>query len=107
MKKAVVILISVLTLFVLVGCTAKAALKDADVVGKWRCELYGSELLIEYTPDSRFISHTDGTENRYTVENGCIVTYVEGDVSSEISLDAKVDGDTLTYGGVEYTRVEN
>ena len=37
MKKAVVILISILSLFVLVGCTAKAALKDADVVGKWRC----------------------------------------------------------------------
>ena len=107
MKKIVVWFILAPTLFAIVGCAAKAPIKDADIVGKWRCELYGSELLIEFTPDSRFISHTDGTENRYTVENGCIVTYVEGDVSSEISLEASVDGNTLTYGGVEYTRVEN
>ena len=105
MKKIIVLLLSVLMFLAFACCSSEAALSESDVVGKWRCELYGSELVIEFTPDSRFISHTDGTENRYTVENGCIVTYVEGDVNSELAIEASVDGDTLTYGGVEYERV--
>lgn len=107
MKKIIALFAVVILLITFAGCSSEKALSEADVVGKWRCELYGSELYIEFTPDSRFISHTDGTENRYTVENGCIITYVEGDVFSNIALEASVNGDTLTYGGVEYTRVKN
>ena len=105
MKRIIVIALLFLSVLTFICCSSKEVLKDSDVVGKWRCELYGSELVIEFTPDCRFISHTDGTENRYTVENGCIVTYVDGDVNSELAIEANVDGNVLTFGGVEYTKI--
>ena len=97
-----------LAVFVLTACGSKGS-----VVGTWSCELYGSELVIEFTDDGRFIdrtasdifNYTGGTENQYRIRNGKLEVYVEDDPTSVVTLEYSVDGDVLTLGGVEYKRV--
>lgn len=92
-------------MLLIVGCGSPSVdLSADDLVGKWRCELYGSELLIEFTDDGRFISYTDMSENCYRIENEAVVTYVDGVLESEVTMKAKVTGDKLVLGGLEYTR---
>lgn len=76
-----------------------------NVVGKWKCELYSSEQIIEFTSDGRFIDHTSYAENRYRVSGSEIVTYVEGEKGSEVAIPYKVNGTTLMLGETEYIRV--
>ena len=95
---------ALLFLFAAVACAACAAGK-ANVTGVWSCELYGSEQILEFTDDGRFIDRTSFTENRYRIERGRIVVYVEDEPGSELSFDYKVEGDTLTFGGAEYTKI--
>lgn len=106
MKKYIFTAICIAIVIVLCCCSASHTLSESDIVGKWRCELYGSELIIEFTPDNRFISHTDGMENRYAVEDGYVITYVEGFFDEGIKLEAYVTDGVLTYGGVEYEAVK-
>ena len=106
MKKCIFTAICIAIVIVLCCCSASHTLSESDVVGKWRCELYGSELLIEFTPDNHFISHTDDTENRYAVENGYIITYVEGCYDDGVKIEASIRDGVLIYGGVEYEAVK-
>ncbi len=97
-----------LAVFILTACGSKG-----NLVGTWSCELYGSELVIEFTDDGRFIdrtasdifNYTGGTENQYRIRNGKLEVYVEDDPASVVTLEYRVDGDVLTLGGVEYKRV--
>ena len=59
----------------------------AELCGRWVCELYSSSKVIEFTDDGKFISYSDKgiyidydsyDVSNYRVENGVIVTYVEG-----------------------------
>lgn len=102
MKKILVLLLAVL-ITILCGCSGHS-LRKKDIVGVWGCELYGSMLIIEFTEDNEFISHTDGSVNQYKIKGDNIITFVEGVPESEVSLDAVVKGDTLIYGGVEYVK---
>ncbi len=87
------------------GAPSKSLTAD-DLVGRWKCELYGSELVIEFTDDGRFISHTDMSENFYRIENEMLVTYVDGIPDSEVAMSAKVNDEKLVLGGLEYTRLD-
>lgn len=110
MKKRM-FLLALASAAVLGGCaasdTAKKNSSAESVVGEWRCELYGSELRVEFTEDGKFIDKTDFSENSYRIEDGRIITYVDGDEYSEVALEYSVDGDILTFGGVEYERAES
>lgn len=110
MKKRM-FLLALASAAVLGGCaasdTAKKNSSAESVVGEWRCELYGSELRVEFTEDGKFIDKTDFSENSYRIEDGRIITYVDGDEYSEVALEYSVDGDVLTFGGVEYERAES
>ena len=105
-KRCLVAIVCVMVVVTLGGCVSSDTLSQAELVGKWRCELYGSELIIEFTPDNRFISHTDGAENCYDVDNGYIITYVEGCYDDGVKIKAELNDDVLIFGGVEYTPVE-
>ena len=105
MKKHIFITVLIIVML-LCGCQEAYTLTESELAGKWRCELYGSELIIEFTPDNRFISHTDGIENRYAVEDGYIITYVEGFYDEGVKIKASVNDGILTYGGVEYELVK-
>ena len=90
------------------GCGSQS--KDLSVdhlAGRWKCELYGSELVIEFTDDGRFISHTDMSENCYRIEDGMIVTFVENILGSDVKVEAKVKDNILIFGGVEYIRFDH
>lgn len=91
---------SLLLLVLLTACGQKK-----ELVGVWRCELYGSELLVEFTDDGKFIDHTDSVENRYRIKGDSLEIYVQDAPESTLSIDFKVSGDTLTFGGAEYERV--
>lgn len=92
---------SALLLLTLTACGEKSKL-----IGLWRCELYGSDLIVEFTRDGKFIDHTDSAENRYRVKGKTLEIYVEDDPESTLSIDFSVKGDTLTFGGAEYERLE-
>lgn len=91
----------------LCGCSDKQKNDTEKLDGVWVCELYGSALVIEFTDDGRFIDRTSFTENNYKIENGKIITYVDGVQDSELALEYSLDGDTLVFGGVEYRRAKN
>ncbi len=77
------------------------------IVGKWVCELYSSEQIIEFTSDGKFIDHTSGSINHYSVSGNEIVTYIEDIPESEVEIEYKIKGDTLVFGNIEYKRYEN
>ena len=77
------------------------------IIGKWVCELYGSDLVIEFSEDGSFIDHTSGSINKYFVSDGKIVTYVEGVPESEIAIDFEVKDGLLIYGKTEYKKYED
>lgn len=77
-----------------------------NVVGVWRCELYSSEQIIEFTSDGRFIDCVTYSENRYRTNGSKIIIYVEGEPNSEVSMPYRVNGSTLILGETEYTKVE-
>ncbi len=89
-----------LLLLLLTACGQKK-----ELVGVWKCELYGSELVVEFTADGKFIDRTDSVENRYRIKGDSLEIYVEDAPESALSIDFKVSGDTLTFGGAEYKRV--
>ena len=95
---AVILAFAALSLF---ACSKDG--KDTPV-GTWSTELYGSEQIIEFTTDGYFFDHTSGYVNRYRTEGNNIVTYVEGEEGSEISLPYSVKDDVLVYGRAEYKR---
>ena len=74
--------------------------------GKWKCELYSSEQIIEFTKDGKFVDYGTLSENRYRLDGEYVITYVEGDASSEVKIPYRVKGNTLIFGGLEYTRTE-
>ncbi len=92
---------SALLLLTLTACGEKSKL-----VGVWRCELYGSDLIVEFTRDGKFVDHIDSVENRYRVKGKKLEIYVEDAPESMLEIDFSVKGDTLTFGGAEYERVK-
>ena len=92
-------------LLIIVASFSSCIGNKGKVVGKWVCELYGSEQIIEFTEDGSFIDHTSGSVNRYTVSGGKIVTYVEDVPESKIAIEYKVSGDTLVFGNAEYKKL--
>lgn len=109
MKKNLVLASALgLVIGLLCACGAKES-----VVGMWSCELYGSEQVVEFTADGRFVDHSllnlsvssQDTENRYRIKSSKVEIYVEDDPSSTVALDYSVKDDVLTLGGVQYTRV--
>ena len=84
----------------LTACGAKES-----IVGVWRCETFGSELVLEFAADGTFTDVTDGVSNRYRIEGKNVVTYVEDEEDSEVTIPYTVKKDVLTLGGVAYTRV--
>lgn len=109
MKRITLMGILLAALVVLCACGTKGS-----VVGIWSCELYGSEQVIEFTSDGKFIDHTltkvfdstMNTENRYRIHNASVEIYVEGDPASVVALEYSVKDDVLTLGGVAYQRIE-
>lgn len=107
-------LLGFIPVFLAAVCLLCACANKGNVIGVWSCELYGSEQIIEFTSDGKFIDRTvtgffgnaDGTENCYRVKNGKLEIYVEEDPTSTVTLEYSVKDDTLTLGGVEYQRVE-
>ena len=97
----------VLSLITLAFLATLCACKDnkEDLAGVWQTDLYGSQQIIEFTKDGYFIDHTTGDVNRYRISGGKIVTYVEGEKSSEVAIPYSIEGDTLKYGVAEYTKV--
>lgn len=97
-----------LSLLLAVMCldACSGAGKD-KIIGKWVCELYGSDLVIEFADDGSFIDHTSGSNNKYFVSDGKIVTYVEGVPESEIAIDFEINDDVLIFGNTEYKRYES
>lgn len=107
MKKAnkfLTLLLIVASIMIVICSCAKDI--NINPVGKWKCELYSSEQVIEFTKDGRFIDYGTLSENRYRLEGENVVTFVEGDPSSEVAIPYNVKGNTLVFGGLEYTRVE-
>ena len=109
MKKNLVLASALgLVIGLLCACGAKES-----VVGMWSCELYGSERVVEFTADGRFVDHSllnlsvssQDTENRYRIKSSKVEIYVEDDPSSTVALDYSVKDDVLTLVGVQYTRV--
>ena len=76
-------------------------------VGTWRCASIGSESVIELTYDGDFIDHVSGAANKYRLQHGCIVTYVEDEPGSEVALPYEMRGGMLYIGDAAYERVEN
>lgn len=102
--KRVLIIFTVLLIIItcLISCSANGNIK---LIGKWSCELYGSEQIIEFTKDGSFIDHTSGSVNRYLVSGGKIVTYVEDTPESKVAIEYKVKGDILVFGNTEYKKL--
>lgn len=95
------IIIAAMLVSVLAGCG-----KENNLTGAWKCELYSSEQIIEFTDDGRFIDHTSGAENRYRIKGGSIVVYVEDAPESELEIDYKIKDGKLVFGETEYVKTE-
>ena len=108
--KKILVLASTLGLVIELLCACGA---KESVVGLWSCEFYGSEQVVEFTADGRFVDHSllnlsvssQDTENRYRIKGSNVEIYVEDDPSSTVELEYSVKDDVLTLGGVQYTRV--
>lgn len=101
------IVAAILTAALLISATlCSCGAGGGSVVGVWKCELYSSEQVIEFTSDGRFIDYVSGCENRYRTDGANIITYVDGVPGSEVAIPYKVKGSTLLLGETEYTKVE-
>lgn len=77
---------------------------ERDIVGMWAV----SDHVFELTPDGLFIDRwSDGVPGRYEIVDAhTILLYTDQDEKQEgIPLDCKIEGDRLTIGTLEYTRV--
>ena len=102
MKRVLFIFATLFIILCLVACSQNG---NRNIIGKWSCELYGSEQIIEFTSDGSFIDHTSGSINRYLVSDGKIVTYVEDAPDSKVAIEYKIKNDTLTFGNIEYKKI--
>ena len=87
MKKAnklLTILLSAVSIMIVMCSCAKDI--NINPVGKWSCELYSSEQIIEFTKDGKFIDYGTHSETRYRLEVVNVVTFVEGDLSSVVAI---------------------
>ncbi len=101
------ITVTILAAVLLISATlCSCGAGGGSVVGVWKCELYSSEQVIEFTSDGRFIDLVTYSENRYRTDGQNIITYVDGVPGSEVSIPYKVKGSTLILGETEYTKVE-
>lgn len=105
MKKRIgLLLLLILIIAVTFSCSNMEHDKNL-IVGKWRCELYSSDLVIEFTKDGRFIDHSSFAENKYRLENGCVVVYIENMPETEVKIEFEVSEDKLIFGELEYKRI--
>ena len=104
MKKIFILLLLLFCFLWFFGCSKNL---QNGLVGKWKCELYGSDLLIEFTHDGKFIDHTTGAVNSYTAKKDLITTFIDGYDDSKVTLTYSVIDNRLYYGGVEYIRIED
>ena len=100
---AVIFAVIILAAVLLCSC---GNTRGGSVVGVWKCELYSSEQIIEFTSDGRFIDYISSSENRYRTDGSDIIIYVENEPDSEVSMKYKVKGATLVLGQTEYIKVE-
>ena len=93
--------LAVLSALLLASC----ARQQQSPVGVWKCETYGSELILELTDGGDFIDRTGGAINKYRVEGNNIITYVEDEPDSEVSLPFEIRDGVLYLGTVAYEPV--
>ena len=106
-KKLFALLAAVLFSVILLMFSACGAKGKSDaLVGVWKCELYGSEQIIEFTADGRFIDRSSLDENRYQVKGDQVEVYVPDAPESRISFEYSVKDGILAFGGAEYTKAE-